>query len=227
MTPDRDLEQRLASFLAEGPIVPPPASVAAGLERARGSSQRRGPAVWLERTFGPRFAGPRRSLALATAGAAIIVAAIVTSTSLAPPRPLPALDPDAVLAVQGSAATTRSHEDAALRIVELDLRMEDPRAGGVGRAVLHSEIAPDGVGRISGLIRIRNQDGTWTGSVRGVRDQAGAEWLVGWLDGLGAYAGFSLFLEMAGAEGSEPSTVRAVIWPGAPPSIPGPELLAP
>jgi len=102
---------------------------------------------------------------------------------------------------------------------------EDPRISGVVTYVYVVDWA--GVDRRhTSLARLENGEGAWQGPLTNVflPDQRWVQY--GWLKGEDAYEGLSFFTSGQFDSGSHTHTGEGMIWPGDPPPMPDPALLA-
>jgi hypothetical protein len=136
------------------------------------------------------------------------------------------MDPSSVLSVTGvTEVISESEFDGVFeRLVRVDA--SDPRVRGEARQVMSIESAPGvGLQRSTGLMRLENEWGAWEGAIRGARYPDGTELEYGWLEGHGAYDGYSYFHSTRGHPAETGRTVEGAIWPGEPPPAPDPSSL--
>ena len=96
--------------------------------------------------------------------------------------------------------------------------MSDSRVSGVGTAVLD---AADygGMGPEWGTLTLANDEGAWSGTLRGVNMGVDTH-MAGGLQGEGAYAGLSYYYEIVlDHDGYASAVVTGIIYPGDPPPI--------
>lgn len=228
MTREQDLERRLADWLTDGPATAPAAVVDEAIERTIGRRQRhplwgrlREPLDRARARSGMRLAVPVLMLALTLLAALAIAVPFAGAT-----RPAPEMDDTSVLQITGITEVIGESEVDGVteRLVRVDAA--DPRVRGEARQVFHIEVAPAaGLQRSTGVMRLENGWGAWEGAVHGVRYPDGSELEYGWLEGHGAYEGFSYFHSTGGPAAETERTVEGAIWPDEPPSMPDPSLL--
>lgn len=228
MTREQDLQRRLVDWLADGPVTSPTTVVDEAIERTVGRRQRHPLWGWLlEPLERFRLGDDRRVVVLVLVLALTMLAALAIAVPLAGgTRRAPEMDPSSVLSVSGATEVIRESElDGVLeRLVRVDA--SDPRVRGEARQVMNIETAPTvGLQRSTGLMRLENEWGAWEGAIHGARYPDGSELEYGWLEGHGAYDGFSYFHSTRGHTAETGRTVEGAIWPGEPPSAPDPSSL--
>jgi hypothetical protein len=103
---------------------------------------------------------------------------------------------------------------------------EDPRISGEVTFVYFVDRANGLRGRHTSLARLENDEGAWQGPLTDVFLPDG-QWLqYGWLKGEDAYEGLSFFTSFRGDAGDSHHSGEGMIWPGDPPPVPDPALLA-
>ena len=99
----------------------------------------------------------------------------------------------------------------------------DPRASGTWTNSFNVDVDPDtGQGVMWTWVRGENDDGTWEGPLSGIEyetPEGDFYTMDGWLIGDGAYAGYTLYVQVDGFQGGGPvRTLHGVIFKGQPPT---------
>jgi hypothetical protein len=228
MTREQDLQRRLVDWLTDGPVTSPTEVVDQAIKRTAGRRQRHPLWGWLLEPLDRFRAGQdTRVVVLVLVLALTMLAALAIVVPLAGgTRRAPEMDPSSPLSVTGAIEVISESElDGVFeRLVRVDA--SDPRVRGEARQVMSIESAP-GVGllRSTGLMRLENEWGAWEGAIHGARYPDGTELEYGWLEGHGAYDGYSYFHSTRGHPAETGRTVEGAIWPGEPPPAPDPSSL--
>ncbi len=108
-------------------------------------------------------------------------------------------------------------------------RLSDPRLSGVLTLKVAAVLRADASGHFRGTATVRNDGGTWQGTVQGLVSAAGAErYSYLELKGAGAYAGLtSRGIGFAAEKGAAAALGTAVSWAGAIESVDGSDVPAP
>ena len=102
------------------------------------------------------------------------------------------------------------------------IETNDPRVTGTGTTLgMALDVHPGDHYAVAGPIRLSNADGAWVGTQTGAYDPTMGWQFVGWLDGMAAYEGLTLFLH---GESPEPSDgvweIEGVIFKSDAPPVP-------
>jgi hypothetical protein len=228
MTREQDFQRRLVDWLADGPVTCSTEVVDEAIKRTVGRRQRHPLWGWLLEPLDRLRAGQDTRVVVL-----VLVLALTMLTALAIVVPLaggtqraPEMDPSSALSVTGATEViSESGLDGVFeRLVRVDA--SDPRVRGEARQVMSVESAPGvGLQRSTGLMRLENEWGAWEGTIHGVRYPDGSELEYSWLQGRGAYEGFSYFHSTRGHPAETGRTIEGAIWPGEPPPAPDPSSL--
>lgn len=249
MTHDRDLDQKVRTWLDDPPPGPPDrdAVYARVMDRLPETHQRRHrwPFGWSPLATGvtrSALAGGSSHERRATMLYALSSTAIVIVLGLAGGLALltgsnPATDERPGVAATKAMAPERIEgtmiwgvdgaqpgvEDGDMLVERIGLQwtrdIDDPRFAGTGRFI-HNARDAGGMGPEWGTYRLETEDGAWEGTLTGVWDAYETR-LAGWLRGEGAYAGNSQYLSIYFDHASaQPMEVVAFIVPGEPPTDP-------
>ena len=102
------------------------------------------------------------------------------------------------------------------------IEMSDPRVTGTMTTLgMALDVHPGDHYALAGPVRISNADGAWTGTETGAYDPTMGWQFVGWLDGMAAYEGLTLFVHGASPElGDGIWELEGVIFPNDAPPVP-------
>jgi len=234
MTRDQDFERHLSDWLAEGPATAPDEVVGEALERTVERRQHHPRRVRLAAVldrlpeFRPNMMSPVPLATVAVMTVVLLAAAMLTFEPLnSGPGAAPPMDASMVRTVDGDVALESTTETAGGSQRVIRIETDDPRIRGQASQVLAlEETAETGLQRSAGVMRLVNDWGAWEGPITGVRYPDGTEIEYGWLTGEGAYAGFSYFHSTRHHSAEAERVLEGAIWPGEPPPMPDPSLLA-
>ena len=232
MTPEQDLERRLADWLADGPNMAPTEVVERALQQTAGRRQRRGLRRWfsipsqLVARWRPTGGLARVVPVAAVMAGLLLVGLILSLPSMDQAGPAPGMTPSEIRTIAGVASVNDESTTPGRLTRTLEFAVEDPRIDGVARQEF--EILQDAESDMyiaRGVMHLQNAWGTWDGPVELIGYPGGELIETAALTGSGAYAGFTYHYAIHDQPAGTERALEGAIWPDEPPAMPGPSLL--